>query len=141
MGGSISNDSSVQELYKDLAKLFLCLAEELYLQEEGNNISAIAGSNKVGGGTLSPLMQLRKEIIETYEVLQSDYFYELGKTLDEQYGETIGNPSALGSWTKNALIYIEASNIDEAGNYDQIAEVGDRMIPFIYQILRRNSLY
>ena len=138
MGGSISNDSSVQELYKDLAKLFLCLAEELYLQEEGNNISAIAGSNKVGGGTLSPLMQLRKEIIETYEVLQSDYFYELGKTLDEQYGETIGNPSALGSWTKNALIYIEASNIDEAGNYDQIAEVGDRMIPFIYQILMRN---
>lgn len=138
MGGSISNDSSVQELYKDLAKLFLCLAEELYLQEESNNISAIAGSTKVGGGTLSPLMRLRIEITKAYAEQKSLYFDGLEIALGESYGETIGNPSALANWTTNALNHIEASNVDDAGNYDQISEVGDRMIPFIYQQLMIN---
>mgnify|MGYP003626514130 FL=1 len=138
MGGQTSSDEGIQALYKDLAELYLCLAKELYLQSDSDNISAIAGSTKVGGGTLSPLMQLRREILETYAEQKSIYFDGLEIELDESYGQTIGNPSALGSWTKNALSYIEASNIDEAGNYDQIAEVGDRMIPFIYQILMRN---
>ena len=60
-------------------------------------------------------MQLRREILETYAEQKSIYFDGLEIELDESYGQTIGNPSALGSWTKNALSYIEASNIDEAG--------------------------
>jgi len=138
MGGASSDDEGVQSLYQDLASLFLCLAKEYYIASGTDGQTVMAGATKVGGGDLSPFMRLRKEITEKYNLLKDLYFDELKNTLGEQYDKTIGNPSALSNWTNNALGYISASNTNEAGEYEQIAGVGEKMLPFIYQEIMIN---
>jgi hypothetical protein len=138
LGGDIAKDEGVQSLLKDMVELYLCLAKELYIFQEGDYQSVMAGATKVGGGTLTPLMRLRKEIIQTYKERKDIYFEALKGELQDKYQLTIGNPSALSNWTEQALSHIEASNINEAGDYDQISSVGDKMIPFIYQQIMLN---
>jgi len=138
MGGRTTNDENVQQLYKKLVELFLCLTEQFYKNSENSDMSALAGATKVGGGTLSPLMRLRNEIIVSYSQYGKDVLSTFETQLQKTYEKTIGNPSALSNWTTNALSYIEASNVNNAGDYDQIAGVGEKMIPFIYQQLMLN---
>ena len=141
LGGksNYKNDPGLKSYYENLGALWLCLAEELYKDSEEDSSGAqMAGASKVGGGNLTPIMRLRKEIAVSFKDYGDLYFGNLENQLIESYSQTEGNPSKLTSWTINALSHIQASNENQAGNYDQLAVVGEKMIPFIYQQIMIN---
>ncbi len=141
LGGksNYKSDPGLKNYYESLGALWLCLAEELYTESDEESFGAsLAGASKVGGGNISPVMRLRNEIALSFKDYQKDYFNYLQLELANSYAETNGNPSKLTSWTLNALSYIQASNENQAGDYDQLAGVGDKMIPFIYQQIMIN---
>jgi hypothetical protein len=137
-GKAIGSDPGLQTLYQDLGNLWLCLAKEFYEGSQESAEANLAGASKVGGGTLTPIMRLRNEIVQSYQEYGDLYFDNLESELYDSYSQTVGNPSSLTSWTVNALRYIQASNENESGKYDQVSGVGEKMIPFIYQIIMVN---
>jgi len=46
-------------------------------------------------------------------------------------GESI-NPGGVAKWLDKSLLDIKASNEDSKGNYNQLPEIGGKMIPFVY---------
>ena len=139
MGGQKTNDTQQQQLYTQLAKLFICLSKELYQPSSIPNVG-VAGSQRVGGGTYTPTQLQRIEMIESFTELGSLYADDLIDNLEKSYEKTKGNISALTNWTKKALSYIRASNIKEyykgdIGVFDQISGLGDKLIPMIYKVI------
>lgn len=137
--GNYKNDPGLADYYASLGALWLCLSEEYYANNEDDSSGAqLAGASKVGGGNLSLTMRLRNEIALSFKDYGDSYFDYLQMELSKGYADAKGNPSRLTSWTINALSHIQASNENEAGDYDQLAGVGEKMIPFIYQEIMIN---
>lgn len=143
LGGksNFTSDEGLKDLYSGLTGLWHCLAKEYYAKEMGAAGPAMAGAKKVGGGTKTPLMRLRDEIASTSQTYGDSYIQWLESDLSEKYTKTKGNPSALKNWTQNALMYIQAANENEAGEYDQLGKVGEKMIPVIYKVIVQNLRY
>ena len=141
LGGksNYKKDPGLADYYQSMGNLWLCLAKEFYEGSEEDTVGAkIAGATKVGAGKMTPTMRLRNEIAEAFKTYGDLYFDNLQNELFNSYATTRGNPSALSAWTVNALQYIQAANENEAGDYDQLAGVGDKMLPFIYQQIMIN---
>ena len=128
------NPNNEEEL-TNLKRFFLCFITQLF---PDNNLIG-KDDDSVGGGEMSPLQETREYIeSQVQELGVEKAFRQFARDMREDFIETEGTITKISSWVKSTLDFIKASNLNNKGKYDQIPEVGGRMIPFVYQTIVSN---
>ena len=133
----IEGNPAMEDKFGGLFTLWGCLVEQEFNPGAIKEDVAIAGFSQTGGGSMSPLEQERSLLQEEYTELGDNFWVQLNNDLIEEYGETIGNPSALNNWTNKVLFKVKAANINSKGEYDQLPGVGSKILPFVYGVMMR----
>ena len=127
---------AMKQKYEGLYRLLPCLLEKEFNPGGISNEVSVAGFEEVGGGTMSDYQQERQLMEDDYTELGEDgFFFQLRDDLINDYNQAKGNPSAITNWTKGVLDKINTANINDKGDYDQIPGVGNKIIPFLYQLM------
>lgn len=127
LGGKDENEQ------KALLNFFVCLVEKDFLPAIMNEG---VDDDGVGDSYVNPIQELREEIEGLVQEEGEDlYFKKLQRELAKDYAKTQQNLPQITNWVNSTLRYIEASNIDASGEYNQLEGVGGRMIPFIYKTI------
>ena len=128
------NPNNEEEL-TNLKRFFLCFITQLF----PDNSLIGRDDDSVGGGEMSPLQETREYIeSQVQELGVEKAFRQFARDMREDYIETEGTITKISSWVKRTLDLIKASNVNNKGEYDQMPEVGGRMIPFVYQSIVSN---
>ena len=119
---------------KSFAKFLYCVVEAEWIEEQ--KTAASIGELSPEGTTQTAVGKRRALITKMYsenpdlfwDKIESSIIKGFDKTKE---GQSI-NPGAVSKWLGKSLLDIQASNENNDGEYNQLPEIGGKMIAFVY---------
>ena len=122
------------DLIKSFAKFLYCVVDAEWLEEEKTTSNIGALSND--GTTQTSLGKRRALLTKMYSENPDLFWDKIELSITKGFSKTIEgesiNPGGVAKWLDKSLLDIKASNEQDNGTYNQLPEIGGKMIPFVY---------
>lgn len=131
-GGKAGND---EDLLKNFMNFLYCLVKEEWI-EETQSTSTI-GSLSDEGVEENPIDKKRKLLLKQYKQDKDLFIDKLRLKIEKDFRKNIEgkgsiNLAGIERWVNNQILLMRASCEDGKGNYNQLPEIGEQIIPFVY---------
>ena len=135
-GGKAGSD---EDLLKNFQTFLYCLVKDEWI-DETKSTSKI-GSTSSEGIELSSIDKKRLLLIKQYEQDNTLFWDKIDLKIKKDFQKNIEgkgkdssvNLAGMQRWLNSSLLLITASNEDGKGNYNQLPNIGPKMLPFVYQ--------
>lgn len=130
-GGKVAKDP---DALKSFARFLYCVVEAEWIEDK--KISSSIGQISSEGGKNTPAGKRRLLLTKMYSENPDLFWDKIEASIIKGFNKTIEgesiNPGAVSKWLDKSLLDIKASNEKDNGNYNQLPEIGGKMIPFVY---------
>ena len=125
----------------ELQSIFNCMVRRELMPTEMERTEDVSGIQEATG-TSDPISQLRMILEKSYQEDPDIFWDKLELDITRKFKDTKDsgglNVGKLNNWTSSTLDYIEASILtsrESNKKYEQIPSVGDKMLPFMYNLM------
>jgi len=130
-GGQVGKDP---DLVKSFAKFLYCVVDAEWIEDK--QTTSTIGSLSPEGTKQTAVGKRRSLLTKMYSENPDLFWDKIETSIIKGFSKTIEgesiNPGGVAKWLDKSLLDIKASNEEDNGTYNQLPEIGGKMIPFVY---------
>ena len=122
------------DLIKSFAKFLYCVVDAEWMEDQQS--TSTIGELSPEGVKQTAVGKRRTLLTKMYSENPDLFWDKIELSITKGFSKTIEgesiNPGGVAKWLDKSLLDIKASNEDSKGVYNQLPEIGGKMIPFVY---------